>query len=197
MDSPNIKSLIEHRRNARRAGTDPVARFSTVSEEEMESQLGEDTPSVYSSAVFSPAPSGHDNNANVGYRNPPSTPQRARAKSDATSPGLHRIKRAQADTQSFLSSGLSPDSRSRPSEPETESSRLSGMGPTVRIHGKAPWEMGADEMSEEEELSDSSSTSRSFSKKLKDFRIKPRSSTTARPSMDTGRKSTSDRGPLQ
>lgn len=200
MDSPNIRSLIEMRRNARRAGgnVDVAARFSTVSEEGPDSPPGDDTPSVYSSAIFSPAPSGREHNGHDTYRKAITTPRRARAKSDATSPGSHWSRRAHTDTQSFLSSGLSPTSRHIAPESEPETSQLSNMGPTVRIHGKAPWEMDPGDLSEEGELSDSSTTSRVFSKKkLKEFRIRPRSSATNRPSTDSGRKSTNERGPPQ
>jgi hypothetical protein len=158
---------LRHLLDQRSARADINGRFSSVSEYS-------DTPSVYSHR-FSPIPQDKGYGDNVKDINfDISHPQLVNSE-----PRSPMSDREMLNDPSASSLDLDDDYRSSYASSNTydednentlnaadveEDPRMSMLGPKMRIHGRAPWEMGEDTLEEGDE-SDSSGKSRAFSTK--------------------------------
>jgi len=192
----NLRSLLDHR--AARVGPHHT-RFPSLSE-------FSDSPSIYSHAHFSPRPPYIDSSPpQFDFSIPP---QYARPSLEAVRPfptspagkqdsGTHR-----ADPTFGARPGRSHSSESVPSEEDSDP-RMSFLGPTMRFHSPAPWEMEdairEDGGQEDDARSILSKRSRSKTRGeggfIKNFgRAAPaRSISTARPSIESVRSVNSTR----
>lgn len=144
------------------------SRYTTVSEYSVK-----DTPSIYSTNTFAPQYQDDDDGrytlttraenclSNVNYAEPLSImSDRERLQNPAAS---------SLDLEDDYRSSYTPSEFYGGDQDESElvqddDSRMSMLGPKMRIHGRAPWEMGEGTLDEGDE-SDSSGKSRIFSKK--------------------------------
>src|ERR1700683_2254474 len=160
----HLRQLLDQRS----ARADMNGRFSSISEYS-------DTPSVYSHR-FSPTPHDREEgdfnamglNLDTSRRRPsdsePRSPMSDRELlNDPSASGLD----LEDDYRSSYASSNTYDEDNectlKPTDVE-EDSRMSMLGPKMRIHGRAPWEMGEDTLAEGDE-SDSSGRSYAFSTK--------------------------------
>lgn len=175
MNSPRDRhdDHLRHLIDQRSARADLHARYPSVSEFS--------TPSVYSptSTTFSPVPFDRgDNNLVSNVVGIDSFPQIHRRPSYASEPRSSSSDRGCLDDPaasaldlevdyraSYASSDLYDDDGGPVSgSAEDEDSRMSMLGPKMRFHGRAPWELGEDTWEEGDE-SDSSGKSRIFGSK--------------------------------
>lgn len=192
---------LRHLLDQRSARTDINGRFSSVSEYS-------DTPSVYSHR-FSPIPQdrGYGDNVKdisfgISHRHPVNSEPRS-PMSDRemlNDPSASSLDLDDDYRSSYASSNTyDEDSESALNAADVgEDPRMSMLGPKMRIHGRAPWEMGDDTLEEGDE-SDSSGKSRAFSTKraqgkgegfIKGFgrsSSNPRSTLASRPSNESNR----------
>lgn len=162
---------LRHLIDQRSARADLHSRYPSVSEYS--------TPSVYSptSATFSPVPFDRENTlvskvVGVGSlsqgRSPPYTTIEPRTTSDReflNDPAASALDLEDDCRSSYTSSNTyEDDDEPNPDSAEEEDSRMSMLGPKMRFHGRAPWEMGEDTLEEGDE-SDSSGKSRIFGSK--------------------------------
>jgi hypothetical protein len=168
MNSPRDDHL-RHLLDQRSARADINGRFSSVSEYS-------DTPSVYSHR-FSPIPQDRGEgdfsvkplNVDTSRRHPfNSEPRSPISDRDLLNdPSASGLDLDDDYRSSYASSNTYDESNEQPLSPtdvEEEDSRMSMLGPKMRIHGRAPWEMGEDTLEEGDE-SDSSGRSYAFSTK--------------------------------
>ncbi|KAF8213191.1 hypothetical protein K438DRAFT_1956600 [Mycena galopus ATCC 62051] len=175
-DEEHVRQLLDQRSNAVREAM----------------QLNDyDSPSVYSSPFFSPRPSDiSDTRSLLSYRPPPSPPAPVEPRTR-----LNELAHSMLD----LDDHDEPDHHDPIQEPvdadqdDHDDSRLSLLGPKMRFHGKAPWEMDADTLDEEDDESDDRSTRGrdGIRKGLASFRSSSRSTTASatRPSGESSRSS--------
>jgi hypothetical protein len=157
---------LRHLLDQRSARADINGRFSSVSEYS-------DTPSVYSHR-FSPVPQDRGEgdfsvrplNVDTSHRYPfSSEPRSPMSDRDLLNdPSASGLDLDDDYRSSYASSNTYDDSNEQPLSPTDvgEDSRMSMLGPKVRIHGRAPWEMGEESLEEGDE-SDSSGKSYAFS----------------------------------
>ncbi|KAJ7125721.1 hypothetical protein C8R43DRAFT_718625 [Mycena crocata] len=112
-----------------------------------------DTPSVYSQPYFSPRPNDiHDTRSLNSYRPPPSprAPLEARSRLNELAESMLDL-----DDDSRDPSDEDEDDDDAPdtidADHEQEDPRLSLLGPKMRFHGRAPWEMDGEALEEEDE----------------------------------------------
>ncbi|KAF8973880.1 hypothetical protein BDZ97DRAFT_1751829 [Flammula alnicola] len=116
----------------RSARADVNGRFSSISEYS-------DTPSVYSRPYFSPNPS---NNADHHTRND----------EHFHDPGSSMLDLDDDPRSSFAPSETYEDETLEDGEDGAPVARLSYLGPKMRFHSRAPWEMEDDALEEEDEI---------------------------------------------
>ncbi|KAJ7487450.1 hypothetical protein B0H11DRAFT_2191997 [Mycena galericulata] len=146
-----------------------------------------DSPSVYSSPFFSPRPNEFDSRSLNSYR-PPQSPDVHRNR-------LNELAESMLDLDDDSRAGGSDDDDEDDDDaPETidaqhdgpEDPRLSLLGPKMRFHGKAPWEMDSDTLEEDDEPE--SDRGRDGIRKGLGFRSSSRGTTASgRPSAESGR----------
>jgi len=146
----HLRTLLDQRS----ARVDSQGRYSTVSELS-------DTPSVYSRHNFSPRPS--DQGDQYSYASPIS-PTHSRFTRDYA----HDQSTSMLDFEDTLRSPFprtgdgsdedeGSDEATQEGPGETDStSRMSYLGPKMRFHSRAPWEMEDDPLDEEDEPEDGS-----------------------------------------
>ncbi|GBE77860.1 hypothetical protein SCP_0107420 [Sparassis crispa] len=159
----DLRSQEDHLRlllDQRAARADLHGRFPSISEMS-------DSPSVYSHPRFSPRPpdrSQLDPNSpsfhvtvSSHHAVPPSEPRspisslsdRERLNfPNASSLDLDDDPRSSYDSTKFPSEDEEPS----PEEDEEDMPRLSVYGPKMRVHSRAPWELGEDEIEEQDEV---------------------------------------------
>lgn len=169
---------VRHLIDQRSARTDLHSRYPSVSEYSVR-----DTPSVYSTQTFSP--SLHDRDSEINYKglsvNTASSqsyhrPRPAEPRSPMSplsdrellnDPSASGLDLEEDYRSSYASSNAYDEDDNEPSQEITDvgdDSRMSMLGPKMRFHGRAPWEMGEEPLDEGDE-SDSSGKSRIFGSK--------------------------------
>lgn len=136
-----LRQLLDQRTTR----ADLLGRFSTISE-------CSDTPSVYSRTQFSPGPSvSGDHSEESRYTAAPSSQARPNANFDTVGSSMldlgydQRTSYAPSETQE-------DDPLAYEDEGEVDaSSRMSYLGPKMRFHSRAPWEMDETALDEEDE----------------------------------------------
>lgn len=131
-DDQHLRHLLDQRRNAR-AAVDQ-----------------EDSPSIYSLPFFSPRPNDiHSDTRSIASYRPPESPP----------PSIEPRTRLNELAHSMLDLDDDPYDSDDDDAPATvdadpdeqEDPRMSLLGPKMRFHGKAPWEMDASALEEEDE----------------------------------------------
>ncbi|KAJ7275182.1 hypothetical protein B0H12DRAFT_1086134 [Mycena haematopus] len=147
-----------------------------------------DSPSVYSAPFFSPRPNDISETRSLhSYRAPPSPPAPVESRTR-----LNELAHSMLDLDDDPND-LEDDDRVLGTEAdhdEPDDSRLSLLGPKMRFHGKAPWEMDAETLDEEDDEDDRTSTRGrdGVRKGLASFRSSSRGTTaSARPSGESSR----------
>ncbi|KAJ6519685.1 hypothetical protein C8R45DRAFT_852801 [Mycena sanguinolenta] len=144
-----------------------------------------DSPSVYSAPYFSPRPNDIAETRSLhSYRASPSPtpPVESRTRLNELAHSMLDLDDEPVDDDRVPDSEADPD--------DQDDSRLSMLGPKMRFHGKAPWEMDAETLDEEDEEDDRLSTRGrdGFRKGLSSFRSSSRGTTaSARPSGESSR----------
>ncbi|KAF7339585.1 hypothetical protein MSAN_02173000 [Mycena sanguinolenta] len=143
-----------------------------------------DSPSVYSAPYFSPRPNDIAETRSLhSYRDSPSptAPVEPRNRLNELAHSMLDLDDEPVDDDRVLDTEADPD--------DQDDSRLSMLGPKMRFHGKAPWEMDAETLDEEDEEDDRSTRGRDgFRKGLASFRSSSRGTTaSARPSGESNR----------
>ncbi|KAH9837062.1 uncharacterized protein C8Q71DRAFT_584047 [Rhodofomes roseus] len=160
MNSPDIHSREDHLRHLldqRAARADLHGRFPSLSE-------FSDSPSVYSRPYFSPRPNGTPADASAGTyefvlppRGPPSEPRSPMF--DRERLNFPNASCLDLDDDSQCSSNGPPqDDDGSPVSSEEELPRISTYGPKMTVHSRAPWELGEDDTSGQDELRSSGSS---------------------------------------
>jgi hypothetical protein len=149
----HLRQLLDQRSSR----ADVNGRFSAASEYS-------DTPSLYSHR-FSPAP--HDGGEDDFDVRSVDTSRRQQFNSDRdllNDPSASGLNLDDDYRTSYASSNIYDDGNDRTLNHADveEELRMSMLGPKMKIHGRAPWEMGEDALEEGDE-SDSSGKSRAFS----------------------------------
>lgn len=163
-DEDHVRQLLDQRRAAMHTQMDAY-----------------DSPSLYSAPFFSPRP--NDISDTHSYRAPPSPPAPLEARSR-----LNELAQSMLDLDDYS------DHDSDDDDPDTvdahhdqpDDSRMSLLGPKMRFHGKAPWEMDAEALEEEDEPEPDNRGRDGIRKSLANFRSSSRASST-RPSGESQR----------
>ncbi|GLB36024.1 hypothetical protein LshimejAT787_0303120 [Lyophyllum shimeji] len=182
MNSPSdahddhLRQLLDQRA----ARADSQGRFSALSN-------FDDTPSIYSPPFFSPRQPDHG----------PSSPD-SQLRSPTTSTFSVRTHQERLNDPSASMLDLDDDPRlstasdiyndeDPPADDDSEERRMSYLGPKMRFHSRAPWEMEEDAIEEDDEPEHGSL----FPSSKKGFGFSsPRSSNASRPSMESTRSQT-------
>lgn len=189
----HLRNLIDQR-----SARTESSRYTTVSEYSVK-----DTPSIYSTNTFAPQYQDDYDGEYTSIK----LKTRLRRERNYAEPLSPMSDRERLQNPAASSLDLEDDYRSSytPSDSygddqdksqlsiQDDDSRMSMLGPKMRIHGRAPWEMGEETLDEGDE-SDSSGNSRIFTKKgskgkaSKGFGMgasNPRPSLPSRPSFDS------------
>ncbi|KAF9455052.1 hypothetical protein P691DRAFT_754169 [Macrolepiota fuliginosa MF-IS2] len=150
--SPDTNDIhLRHLLDQRNARADPLGRYSTISE-------FSDTPSVYSRAFFSPRPGDKlqpDSPENDFPYNPPTFQQRPRRLLDDPSSSmldLDEDSRSSMTVSEAYYDRDDEDSRSlEDDEGDEPLPRMSYLGPKMRVHSRAPWELEDETVQEVDE----------------------------------------------
>ncbi|KAF5311853.1 hypothetical protein D9619_003138 [Psilocybe cf. subviscida] len=136
-----LRQLLDQRTTR----ADLLGRFSTISE-------CSDTPSVYSRTQFSPGPSvSGDHSEESRYTAAPSSQARPNANFDTVGSSMLDLGYDQR-TSYAPSETRVDDPLAYEDEGEVDtSSRMSYLGPKMRFHSRAPWEMDETALDEEDE----------------------------------------------
>ncbi|KAJ7357221.1 hypothetical protein DFH08DRAFT_688340 [Mycena albidolilacea] len=163
-DEDHLRQLLDQRRAAMHTQMDAY-----------------DSPSLYSAPFFSPRP--NDISDTHSYHAHPSPPAPLEARSR-----LNELAQSMLDLDDYS------DHDSDDDDPDTvdahhdkqDDSRMSLLGPKMRFHGKAPWEMDAEALEEEDEPEPDTRGRDGIRKSLANFRSSSRASST-RPSGESQR----------
>ncbi|KAF8167769.1 hypothetical protein B0H34DRAFT_29266 [Crassisporium funariophilum] len=139
----HLRHLIDQRSNR----ADVQGRFSAISEYS-------DTPSVYSRAFFSPKPSDNGDHQNYQSDYEYSSPTAHSHRSDRDRLNDHTSSVLDLDDDprsSFASESFHDDPATYEDEENEPTARMSYLGPKMRFHSRAPWEMDDNTLEEEEE----------------------------------------------
>lgn len=139
----------DHLRHLLDQRTTRAGRFSALS------QLS-DTPSVYSRPYFSPRPVDkelHSISTELRYNSPTSPIAASRTNRDRLNDPAASILDLDDSRSSISSSDVYDDDEQRPVDDEDDESlpRMSLLGPKMRFHSRAPWELDDEALQEEEE----------------------------------------------
>ncbi|KAJ6621595.1 hypothetical protein B0H10DRAFT_2214973 [Mycena sp. CBHHK59/15] len=177
----------------RRGTHDPHdAHLRQLLDQRRAATLDYDTPSVYSSPFFSPRPNDLplDTRSLHSFRSPPSprVPLEARSR-------LNELAESMLDLDDDSRDGSDEDEARDDQDTvdadhdDSVESRMSLLGPKMRFHSKAPWEMDSGALEEEDELDDrASGRGRDAVRKGLGFRSSSRGTTaSSRPSGESSR----------
>jgi hypothetical protein len=139
---------LRHLLDQRSARADVLRRYPSVSEYS-------DTPSVYSHAPFSPRPSDA---AAADCSSPISPSHRPPDSSRFHDPTISVLDLDDDARSSFAASGTYDDDHTayEDGDDNEPSTRISYLGPKMRFHSRAPWEMEDGTVDEEEEPEENS-----------------------------------------
>ncbi|KIM47882.1 hypothetical protein M413DRAFT_15965 [Hebeloma cylindrosporum] len=175
---------LHHLIDQRSARADVHGRYPSISEYS-------DTPSVYSRAFFSPRPS---NGADDDHPSPISPSHRSLNGSRLNDPTASMLDLDDDSRSSFAASDTYDDDHTAyedgdDNEPRT---RISYLGPKMRFHSRAPWEMEDGTLDEEDEPDENPRHFPSFgrsngSKAIQSGSSSPRPSYATRPSGESSR----------
>lgn len=186
----HLRQLLDQRT----ARADPFGRYSTISE-------ASDTPSVYSRAFFSPRPADKPHSDSLTddypYKSPTSHPNR-RLLDDPSSSMLdldEDVRLSMALSGSYGRDDEDDDQKTIEEDGDDDAlPRMSYLGPKMRFHSRAPWELEDETVQEVDETESSGHSSfigiltGGRSKGSKADSSSPRPSTTAgRPSLESSR----------
>lgn len=148
INSPS-DSHDDHLRHLLDLRTTRAGRISAIS------QLS-DTPSVYSRPYFSPRPVDrdlHSTHADSRYNSPTSPNSDARINRDRMNDPAASILDFDDSRSSISSSGVYDDNEQKIADNEDDEplNRMSLLGPKMRFHSRAPWELDDGVLQEEEE----------------------------------------------
>ncbi|KAF5384999.1 hypothetical protein D9615_001408 [Tricholomella constricta] len=170
----HLRQLLDQR--ATRA--DVHDRFSTLSQ-------FSDTPSIYSRPFLSPRPLDNDPGSSVSasqLKSPAASTFSSRSHRDRFNDPTASMLDLDDDPRMSIASDIYDDQQQSGVDDSDESARrMSYLGPKMRFHSRAPWEMDEDALEEEDE-----SDPRPTSKKGFGF-SSPRTSNASRPSGESTR----------
>ncbi|KAG5647610.1 hypothetical protein DXG03_008963 [Asterophora parasitica] len=162
----HLRVLLDQRTNR----ADVQGRFSTLSQ-------FSDTPSTYSRPFFSPHPSDHDptDSPSVAPLQSPNTSAFTTRSRDRMNDPTASMLDLDDDPRMSIASGAYDHDDEREAPEDDRSGRMSYLGPKMRFHSRAPWEMDEEALEEE----DDPKSGFAFSS--------PRTSNASRPSVESTR----------
>ncbi|KAF8078753.1 hypothetical protein FPV67DRAFT_1466341 [Lyophyllum atratum] len=167
----HLRQLLDQRT----ARADQQGRFSALSQ-------FDDTPSIYS-PFLSPRPADNDHGSQL--RSPTSSTFSARTHQERLNDPSASMLDLDDDPRRSIASDIFHDEQPS-ADDDNDIQRMSYLGPKMRFHSRAPWEMDGDTLEEEEEEEPDRDTLLPTNKKGFAF-SSPRSSNASRPSGESTR----------